>query len=381
MNKNTFLVLALVYLSFIALGLPDGAFGVAWPGIRYEMSLPLGRAGIVMIVHSVFYSLASSQLGRISRKIKLEHIGLLGLGIMSLGFFGYVISPGFILLIAAVAVTGGGMGMVDSSFNSYMAKNFTSRYMNWLHCFWGLGAALSPLIIARMIMVSGWRAGYAVLAAFHAVTALIVLVSMFKKVFAREEGALQAKEKPKGGPLFKKRHQFLVVFICFIYIGVEHALGFWITSVMMESRGMSHDRAALFPAVYFAMVMAGRFIAGYLAKWVRDRDVIRFGLALSLVGVAVLVISDNILGMALAGLGLAPIFPCVINETSNRFAPHVTTKLVGYEIASIGAGVAIISNAMGQLLTFVSLEALFPASLALITAAFVFYEILITKSS
>lgn len=382
MKKNTYLVLGLVYLSFIALGLPDGAFGVAWPSIRYEMQLPLAQAGIIMIIHSIFYSLSSSQLGRIANKLKLEHIDLLGLILMGLGLFGFSTSPNFIVMATAVAVTGCGMGMVDSSLNSYIAKNFSARHMNWLHCFWGLGAAVSPIIMAQMILFADWRTGYAVLAAVQIGVAIIVLMSFVKRVWQQEEKAqVESPEPKKGGSLYKKRHQFLMVFVCFLYIGAEASVSFWITSVMLESRGMSHDQAALFPAVFFIMIMTGRMVAGYLADKFRDADIIRFGFALAFVGLLILMFSSNIAGIVLIGFGYAPIFPCLVNDTSNRFSPKVLTKMVGYEVASVGAGVAIISAGMGQVLSMISLEALFPVLMVIIVIALGIYEVLLKISA
>jgi len=377
MNKNTYIVLVLIYLSFIALGLSEGALGTAWPVMRDEMRLPLTHGGIVMIVHAIFYSLSSSQLGRIARSLKLEHIDLLGLISMAIGFFCFVISPNFVMIILAVAITGCGMGLIDSSLNSYMAKNFTSRYMNWLHCFWGLGAAASPAIMARMIIVADWRMGYAVLGMFHLAVIAMVLISVFKRVWQQEERTQQNSPIVKGGNLTKKRHQFLMIFIFFLYVGAEHSIGFWITSVMLESRGLSHDRAAMFATVYYAMIMAGRLVFGYLANRFKDRDIIRFGLCFSILGLVVLVISDSIIGIAIVGFGFAPVFPCLVNDTANRFSPKILTKLVGYEIASVGAGIAIISAGMGQVLEFISMQALFPAVMILVVLTFLLNEILL----
>jgi len=253
--------------------------------------------------------------------------------------------------------------------------------MNWLHCFWGLGATISPIIMARMILVSSWRTGYATLAAVHLIVAIIVLISLHKKVWQQEEITQIDDQAKKGGNLIQKRYQFLMVFIFFLFVGAEHSIGFWITSVMLESRDLSFERAAMFPAAYYAMIMAGRMVFGFLANKFKDMNIIRFGFALSIVGLGLLMISDNIIGIALVGFGFAPIFPCLVNETASRFSPKILTKLVGYEVASVGAGMAIISASMGQVLSIISMEALFPAAIALIAAALLLNEALfgITK--
>jgi len=375
MKKNTYMILGLVYLSFIALGLSEGALGVAWPSMRYDMDLPLAQAGIIMVIHAIFYSLSSSQLGRLARSLKLEQVDLLGLCLMAMGAFCFIIAPDFNIIILAVAITGCGMGLIDSSLNSYMAKNFTSRYMNWMHCFWGLGATASPIIMARMIMMADWRMGYVVLASIHLSVASIILVSLRKKIWQREESLRQDSLIQKGGNLSKKSHQFLMIFLFFLYVGAEHSIGFWITSVMLESRHLSHEQAAMFPATYYAMIMAGRLVFGFLSNHIKDMSSIRLGFAMSIVGLSILMISNSIIGIALVGFGFAPIFPCFVNETANRFKPEVLTKLVGYEIAAVGAGIAIISAGMGQALSIISMEVLFPATIALVIIALLFNEI------
>ena len=373
-NKSK-LILVFVFLSFIALGLSEGAVGVSWPNIRYELDLPLGHAGIIMIIHAISYSLAGSQLGRIARSYKLERIDMIGLFMMASGFFTFSLAPNFPIIFIAVAITGSGMGFIDSSLNTYMAKNHTSRYMNWLHCFWGLGAAASPVIMVRLIIFGDWRLGFATLATIHLSVAIIVLISIAKKTWVYNEGESHSENAKKGGVLTKSSHQFLMIFIFFLYVGAEHSIGFWITSVMLESRGLSHEAAAMFPSVYFAMIMAGRMFFGFVADKFKDMNILRFGFALSVVGLIIQLFTDSIIGIALIGFGFAPIFPCLVNDTANRFNPAILTKLVGYEIAAVGAGIAIISALMGQILYFVSMEALFPGVIIVIVAAFLTNEI------
>jgi len=380
MRKNTFLILAVVYFMFFALGLPDGAFGVAWPIMRYEMRQPLEMAGFIVVLHSMFYSLASGLLGRFTRYLKLEKINLLGGFMMVVGFFGMAIAPSFTVLLYTVFFTGVGMGLVDSSFNSYMAKSFSSRYMNWLHCFWGFGAMVSPIIMTNAINASGWRAGYASIATVQLVAIVVVLFSLAKGIWAREEIA-QAADEPKGGRLHKKRHQFIAILICFVYGGIEYSIGFWSTSVMMESRGLTHAQAAMFPAVYYGFMMGGRVLVGFLANRFSDLAIIRVCLSVAVVGAGLLLFSNSIVGVALIGFGFAPFIPCFVNGTSNLFKAKLLTQLVGYEFAAVGAGVAIISFAMGQVLSHVSLEALFPIVLGLTIVVLVLNEILEGSSS
>ena len=122
--------------------------------------------------------------------------------------------------------------------------------------------------------------------------------------------------------------------------------------------------------------MGGRFLFGFAAGKLGNTAIIRIGIFMSFTGIVILFATGSVAGIALAGLGFAPIFPCLIHETSNRFSPKILTKLVGYELAAVGAGVAVLSSLIGQVLAAVSLEALFPIVLVLIVVVLLINEVL-----
>lgn len=369
-KKHAYLILGIVYLTFVALGIQEVA-GVAWPAIRYDFGLPLEWAGAMMIVNSSLFALTSSQLGRFSKRLGLEHIALLGTGCMALGLTGVALAPSFPFLVGAVSFIGIGAGLVDPSINSFMARSFSTKLNNWLHCFWGMGAMIGPIIMTRMIHVSGWRPGYVVLAVFIGTTAMVLLISILRGVWNQTDTLSQAEQAETGTQtryLTQKRYLFTAVFFFFLFGTLEHSLGFWITSVLIESRGMYIGMAGLYPAVYFGFVMVGRILFGFLAAKMGDAAIIRVGFLVSAGGVLILLFTGHIVGIALAGLGFAPIFPCVMHANAARFHPDVFTRLVGYQLAAVGAGIALLSSLTGQVLSHISLEALFPITLGLIAA-------------
>ena len=363
MRKNNYIVLAAVFLSFFALGMPDGAFGVAWPSIRYEMGLGLDRAFLLVIAHSVFYALSGSQMSRLASLLKLPNVNILGLGLILLGVSGFAFSPNLYFLIIFTMVLGTGMGLVDSGLNAYAAKYFEVKHMNWLHCFWGLGGALSPIIMSQMIIFAGWRTGYVSILALQGIVAVFVLVTLLKGAWlinsqnAEKEAA--ASEPRKF--LEQKRYEIIQIAIFLVYAAFEYAITFWTYSVMLEGRGLEVDVAGLYPAVYLGFMTGGRFIIGYASQRFSNTALVRFGLAASIVGLVVLTVSNNIIGMALVGFGFGPVFPCLMHETARRYSPEATTKLVGYQIAAVGVGVGLSTFGMGRLLADVSLDALFPS--------------------
>jgi fucose permease len=350
-----------VYATFFALGMPDGAFGVAWPEIRYEMGLPLERAALLIVIHSVFYSGAASVVGWLEKRFRLEWISGCGFLLLLAGVMSFSFSRELWHLGAATVVLGAGMGLVDSGINAFAASRFSARHMNWMHCFWGMGGATSPIILRQMMIHYDWSAGYRVVFVLQATVAVFVAVSIFKGFWRVEGNAREEEEQAVSGVFLTARgYQILQWLVFFMYTAFEYSVTFWTVSVLMESRGLYHADASFFPAVYLGALMAGRFVFGLATARISASLVIRIGLAVSLVGLFALTFTSNIVGIALVGFGFAPVFPCLINETKNRFDPVILPKLVGLQVAAAGAGVALSAIVMGFVLDRISLEALFP---------------------
>jgi len=376
MKKHAYVILAVIFSSFFALGMPDGAFGVAWPGIRSDLGQPLQRAGVLLIIQFFFHALTSSHLGFISRYIKLEKMGVIGMALMTLGFFAVSLAPNFTALALVFVPVGIGMGLTDSSLSTYAVKSFTARQLNWLFCSWGLGASIAPVVMVQIIMASSWRVGYASIAAVQGAIVLIVVASFLKGFWVKREKLDEASQQHVLPKIYltKNLHKIMAVACCFLYGSIEYSLGVWVTSVLMESRGMELRLVGIYPAIYYACITGGRLIFGFWANKFTDTSIIRFGFCMSLVGLIILFATSSILGMALIGLGFAPIFPCLMHESGKRFNPKILTKLVGFQIAALGAGVAILASLIGLILSRVSLEALFPIVMVLIVMTLLINE-------
>lgn len=373
--KNFYVVTAAVFAMFFALGMPDGAFGVAWPGMRYEMGLPLGRATTIIVVHSIFYSLASAQTGRLAAFFRVEKISGAGFLLLLAGMMGFSFAPNFEWLAVVTGFLGAGMGLLDAGANAFAAKKFSARLMNHMHCFWAMGGAVSPMIMRQMVISYDWRWGYRAIFALQAVIAVFVLITIVRGLWI-VSAAERVDEKtisPVGIFLTAQRFQVVQLLIFSLYTSFEYAVTFWTVSVLMERPGMTFEAAGFFPAVYLGFLMAGRFIFGFATDKLTGTHVIRIGLALSVGGLFVLLFSNNITGIALVGFGFAPVFPCLMNETKRRFKPELLSKLVGLQIAAAGAGVAISAIFMGQLLE-ISHEALFPTVIFCVGVAFLMNE-------
>ena len=181
-------LLVIILVSYFVVGFPDGAFTVSWLGISEDISgMTTAHTGYILVAYSVTYTLAGIILPWFIRRIKLQTIYLWGLIIMGLGFIGLALAPNFALVATGVAVYGFGTGAMAASMNSYMAKHFTASQNNLMHFFWGGGAAISPIIMGQMMALFSWRAGYFVITGILGVVALILLVSMSKKMWINDK--------------------------------------------------------------------------------------------------------------------------------------------------------------------------------------------------
>jgi len=379
-KKNSIWLLGIILVSYFVVGFPDGAFTVSWLGISEDIpGMTTAHTGFILVGYSVTYTLAGIILAGLIRFMKLQTVYFWGLIIMGLGFIGLALSPNFTLVLISIAIYGFGTGAMAASMNSYMAKHFTARQNNWMHCFWGGGAALSPIIMGQLMAVLTWRAGYFVITGILGVVAVILLVSMYKKVWIDDDEVEQGEVKAteiKRKYLKKKWHQVVEILTFFFLGGTDYTLVFFTGAALVARGHETPESVAIFSAIYYVAMTAGRMFFGWAAKWLRELPIIRIGVVISILGIAVLYFTSNVFGMALTGFGLGPLLPTLVSDTSNRFTPRLLSKIVGYELAAFGAGIAVLFFLTSQILHFISYEALFPLGLMFIVLVFLCNEIL-----
>jgi fucose permease len=384
-NKK-FAVIIFIYLIFVSLGLCDSLQGVAWPSIHTEMKMPLDSAGILTTIMFCMSAVASVTIFRAIRKFGTGSVTFVCVITTGVALIGYSISRNFLWLAVSAIPLGLGQGGIDTSINAYVAEHYTARHMNWLHCFWGVGAAISPVIMTQAITNwGGWRKGYSAVFLLQLVTIIVLAVSLVLGFWKKEDASpLNEKDEKttasENAGLFKKYEQFLTVLLFFIYTGAESSLGLWINSIMVEARHISISVSGYSTTAFYASIMAGRFISGIIVNRVGNMRMLRIGLVLGAAGSFMLIFSNNyaviILGVSLVGLGLAPVYPCLMHITPTRFKKSVSDKLIGYQVGAAWIGGSILSAGMGVLLTRFSMGLLFPITFVLIIITFVVNEIL-----
>ena len=154
------LLLAVIYLAFISLGLPDSLLGSAWPTLHVSFNVPISYMGFVSMIISGGTILSSLNADRLTKKLGTGVVTTVSVLLTAVALFGFSTSNAFYQLCLWGIPYGLGAGAIDASLNNYVALHYTSRHMSWLHCFWGVGAIISPFIMSHALTVANWHSGY-----------------------------------------------------------------------------------------------------------------------------------------------------------------------------------------------------------------------------
>ncbi len=342
--------LLMIYLAFISLGLPDSMLGAAWPSMRAAWGAPLGQAGSISLVIAAGTVVSSFISGRVIRKFGTGKVTVVSVFMTACALFGISLAPGAWWLYIMAVPLGLGAGAVDSGLNAYVAKNYKARHMSWLHCFWGVGATLGPVIMGAFVSRDGyWQGGYRTVSAIQLTLALVLLLSL--PLWNRDEAAQctqNSSTKPQN--LYRLPGVWWTLVTFFLYCSLEIAAGLWCASFLVGTKALSAAQGAWWASLYYAGITAGRFLSGFLTMKFPSKQMIRLGMILILAGAGILLLPGEAAasGMALMGLGCAPIFPAMLHETPARFGTENAQDLMGIQMASAYIGSTLMPAVMGQ---------------------------------
>lgn len=381
------LLIAIIYLSFISLGLPDSLLGSAWPVMSEEFSAPVSYAGMVSIVISVCTIISSLLSDRTTKRFGAGVVTAVSVGTTALALLGFSFANAFWQLVILAIPYGLGAGGVDAALNNYVALHFKSRHMSWLHCMWGVGAAVSPYIMGYAISGgAGWSQGYLIVAIIQICISAILFISLpiWKKNTSVNECSENVKVKPLTAKEIVSVKGAVACFITFFcYCALEQTTMLWASSFMVARNGISAELAASFASLFFIGITIGRGINGFLTIKFSDRMLIRAGQAIILVGIILLFIPNGITtlgGFCLIGLGCAPVYPCIIHMTPSLFGAEKSQAMIGVQMASAYLGSCLAPPLYGLIANHVSPSAL-PIYLAVFLALMVaMHETVVVKT-
>lgn len=362
------LLTLLAFLAFVSLGLPDGLLGPSWPSIRGAFGLPLDALGPLVAATTAGYLASSFLSGAILRALPLGAVLALSTAAAATALAGLALAPAWPVVLACGALAGLGGGAVDAGLNAYGATHFSRRTLNWLHAFFGLGAATGPLVVTGVLASGlGWRWSYVLVAAAQALLALTFLLTR-RRWNGGAGGAAAAPPAPTLGTL-RRPSVWLGMAVFFLYSGVELAAAQWSYSLLVLGRGAPEATAGLAVALYWGGLTAGRVVFGLVADRVPPTPTLRLCLAGVALG-ALLFWLEPSPGLALAGLVamgvlLAPVFATLIALTPARVGAAHAGSAIGFQVAAAGLGGAALTAGVGTLAGGLGLEAIGGALVAL----------------
>lgn len=379
-----FIILAIIYVVFISLGLPDSVFGVSWPVIHLEFGLPESFGTIYSIVTGICTGVSGVFSGMALRKFGTPIVTVVSIFLTAVGLFGMSFSPNIYIMMLFAIILGFGAGAIDTGLNNYVSLHYKATHMNWLHCFWGVGVTLSPIIMSRFLTgdTGNWRNGYRIITLLQILIAIITIFSLKKwKTYDTIKIEEDSKTKEKV-PIKNVLGLFPSIFSLGFYCAVEFMISTWGATYFVNVFGADPSTASKWVSFYFAGIMTGRLVSGFVSMKVNDNNMIRSGAIISAFGMIVLLLPfayAPILGFFLIGFGFGPIFPSVIHSVPFRFGQKFSADYTGYHMASAYSLGFSISFAFGFIASAVSFKITPYVMLVLISIVFMLNEIVIKK--
>lgn len=385
----TQLLLAIIYLAFISLGLPDGLLGAAWPTMYQEFAVPVSYAGAVSMIISFGTILSSLQSDRLTRKLGTGKVTAISVGMTAAALCGFSFSHSFVAVCLWAIPYGLGAGSVDASLNNYVALHYESRHMSWLHCMWGIGATLGPYVMGYALTGGkGWNAGYRYIGIMQIVLTAVLVCSLPLWVKRKEEGTGGAEADAKAlsiREVLKIRGAKEVMFCFFCYCALESTAGLWSSSYLTLQKGIPAETAASYAGMFYLGITIGRALSGFITMKLNDVQMIRMGQCIIALGIIVVFLPGaavvSLVGLVLIGLGCAPVYPCIIHSTPAHFGEDKSQAVIGIQMASAYVGSCLMPPVFGLIANNISV-ALFPVYLVVILMIMiVMHELLVKKTS
>ena len=347
----THLLIAVIYLAFVSMGLPDALLGAAWPTIYPAFGIPISYAGILTILIAAGTVVSSLSSNRVLLKFGTGKVTAFCTLLTAVALFGFSSARAFWQLCIWALPYGLGAGSIDAALNNYVALHYKSRHMSWIHFFWGVGATTGPYIMGALLTGGQpWTRGYFVIGVIQAVMTILMFFALpIWKSDMHSEARGKAGATARQVLAMPGTKAVLIAFFC--YCSLETTTGLWISSYMNLNHGIPADEAAKWASIFFLGITFGRFLSGFVADRIGDKNMVRIGQALIIVGIALIFLAHmNALcftGIVLIGLGCAPIYPSLLHETPQNFGAQNSQAIMGVQMACAYTGTTLVPPLFG----------------------------------
>jgi len=460
------LLLVIIYISFISLGLPDSVLGSAWPVMYPELKVPLSYSGIIFVIITLGTVISSLNSERVIYKFGTGKTTVISVMLTAIGMLGFSFSHIFILLCFCAIPYGLGAGSIDTALNNFVALYYESKHMSWLHCMWGLGACIGPIIMSTVLKYGkSWNFGYRSIALFQFGLCAIIFLSLPLWNKKKNTSLIKHNEKEKEileintlnnkneenvekttnetnsihkikigdkkcnndnaeNLIIKERNsnlnnkhktsitieeeevkikdsesenkpevlglkrtiklpgakEAIVFFFC--YAAIEQTIGLWASSFLVMERSLPEVTAARFGSLFYIGITIGRATSGFITLNLNDNQMIFLGEGIIILSIVMILLPFGywftLIGFIMAGLGCAPLYPCMIHATPTNFGKEKSQAVIGVQMASGSMGVLIMPPLYGLISKWVGLKIL-PFYLGIILVVMIFMHYKVTK--
>lgn len=381
------ILLAIIYMAFISLGLPDSLLGSAWPSMYKELNVPVSYSGIIFMIIAAGTVVSSLQSDRLTKRFGTGKVTAFSVMTTAIALFGFSMSRSYIALCLWAIPYGLGAGSVDASLNNYVALNYAGKHMSWLHCMWGIGASVGPYIMGAVLTAGhSWTRGYFVISAIQVVLTAILLLSLplWKGSASETEGPDKAERPIKLKEIVRipGAKEIMTAFFC--YSAIEQTTSLWASGYLVFHHGLSTEEAASLAGLFFIGITVGRLLSGFLAVKLSDTSLIRLGCAVIFIGTLLLLLplgkAFAICGLVTIGLGCAPIYPSIIHSTPAHFGADNSQAVIGVEMAAAYIGTCLMPPVFGVIAAHIT-TALFPVYILFFLCAMAFMYAMVVRKS
>lgn len=347
------LLLAVIYLIFISLGLPDSLLGSGWPSMQVDFGVPSSYAGYVSMTISLMTVISALASPRLIRRFRTQWIVIVSIGMTVLGLLGFSCCGSYGMLFLFAVPYGLGAGSIDAAVNNYVALHYPSSVMNFLHCFYGVGAMVSPFIMSLALKVSRWNDGYRWTSFLQLGIMLVVILSLPLWKAGQAEAEEETKDSAGIRETLKVRGVVPTLIAFFAYCSGEATCFLWTPSFFAGTKeGLSAQTVASFGSLIFGGLMAGRLISGFVSNKLGDRLMIRIGIGVELVGILLVALPvmsylPAAIGFAVIGTGMGPVYPAIQHMAPLNFGKRYSAAVIGLQMASAYIGSTLMPMVFG----------------------------------
>lgn len=349
------LLLAVIYLIFVSLGLPDSLLGSGWPKMQVEFGVPSSYAGYVFMMISAMTIISALLSPKLIQRLHVKWIVTVSIMLTVFGLLGFSFCTQYWMLLVCAIPYGLGAGAIDAAMNHYVANNYSGAVMNFLHCFYGVGAMISPYLMALAIKVAHWNEGYR-WTAFLQIGILLVVISSWSLWQQNDSKADESKIDSVGIKETIKQPGVMATLLAFFAYSASEATCFlWVPSYFAGTRtGISSELVASFGSLIFGGLMLGRLIAGFIANRLGDRRMIRSGTMVELIGILLTALPIKgypvaAIGFLIIGIGMGPIYPSIQHMAPINFGKRYSASVIGLQMAFAYTGSTFMPTVFGIL--------------------------------